>query len=123
MQEFDQCVASLNQQLAAIDASDPSWQTLNDQIQQYWNANIALQGVVISGFIAEMPAMETSLENATSSAMKAVGTIAAISHVVGLAAALLVLATAIATAASSGNPAGIIPAAQGVIAAAQTLSG
>lgn len=118
IQEFSECVTVINQQIAQTVITDPVWQRLHDQRQQYWNAISSLQSSLLDTLLTKIPNVTTTLNDAANKAKEAVTRIQTIANAVGLAASLLVLATAIATAATTGNPAGIIPAAQGVVTAA-----
>src|ERR1700689_219971 len=119
--DFTLCVNSLNDQIGNSSIADPMWQSLHDQRQQYWTAIQALQGSAIDSLLATVPNIDTELNGAAATAKQAVAKIQSISNAVGLAASLLVLATAIATMASTGNPGGIVSAAQGVVTAATKI--
>jgi hypothetical protein len=116
--EFTDCVTSINQQIIDTSIADPLWQRLHDQRQQYTSAVDALNGSLIDDLIAAATGATALLEQATSAAVSAVNRIRTTANVVGFAAALLVLATSIAAAASTGSFTGLISAAQGVVTAA-----
>lgn len=95
---------------------------LNDRESTLRVTAHALRLQALGALAAQGSQLRQTLDQAARAALAAVGTIQTAEGVVTLTGAMLGLAGAIATAVASGNPAGLLGAAQAVIAAAQGLA-
>src|SRR4051794_40271061 len=92
---------------------------LNDQSAKLSIAASSLRLQAIEALVPAGTAARTQLDKAAGDAHQALTRITRIEHAIALTAALLQLAGAIAIAVGTGNPAGIGPAANGLITAAK----
>ena len=113
------CADAEDAQLGNMIAGAPGYGAAVQKRDAFRDAQHALENAAITAMLAANQNAVTALDEAAAAAARAAANIQDIANAIGLAAALLALAAAIGTAAGTGNPVTVIPAAQGVVQAAQ----
>jgi len=118
---FRESAAALFAQIQDPNVPDATRDKLDLQQKQFTLAATQLVSGAVDGLLAQAAGVSAALAQATTDAQAAAARIGKIAAYVGLAASLLSLATAVATAVSTGSPGSLLTAAQGVITAAGKL--
>jgi hypothetical protein len=121
--QFNDCAAAIDAKIAGSALSDDDLGKLIQQRGAYRASIANLQLAQFTDLLSQAPDATKSLQDAATAAQKAAAAIKGIANSVALAASLLVLATAIATTVTTGNPSGLVAAAEGVIKAAKPFLG
>ena len=113
------CADAEDAQLGTMIAGAPGYGAVVAKRDEFRDAQHALENAAITAMLSTNQNAIDILNAAATAAENAAANIQDIANAVGLVASVLVLAAAIGTAVSTGNPTPVIPAAQGVIQAAK----
>ena len=113
------CADAEDAHLGNMVAGAPGYGAVVSKRDEFRDAQHALENAAITTMLSTNQNAVNSLNAAATAAENAAANIQDIANAVGLVASLLVLAAAIGTAVSTGNPMPVIPAAQAVVKAAQ----
>jgi hypothetical protein len=120
--EFSACADAVTSHISSGDVTGTALDDLVSQRAAYQSAASDLRTDAVDAMLTYTPEVTQLLAKATTDAKNAVADIKELAAAVGLATALLNLATAVGTAFATGNPGNLLSAAQGVIAAARNVS-
>jgi len=118
--EFSACADALTAHMSSS-MSDSELATLVNQRAAFQSAATDLRANALDSLLAGEPSIAKSLADATTAAKNAATDIKQLAAVVGMATALLGLATAIGTAVGTGNPSGLPSAINSVVKAAMAF--